>query len=78
MLKRRGTQVIGFMRSTNKLHREDTLAEAWRRCRANGGVAGVDGVSFEKIETYGVSRWLGELAQELGEGFWEQWNRKPV
>ncbi len=28
----------------------DVLAEGWRKCRANGGVAGVDGVRFEDIE----------------------------
>ena len=63
--KAKGNPSYRFYALYDKLCRADVLAEAWRRCLANGGVAGVDGVSFEKIEAYGVSRWLGELAQEL-------------
>ena len=33
--------------------------------RSNRGVPGVDGQTFGKIESYGVERWLGELADEL-------------
>ena len=49
----------------DKVYREDVLQEAWRRCRANGGNAGVDGVRFEDIETEGVETWLGNLQKEL-------------
>ena len=49
----------------DKVHREDVLDYAYRRCRANGGAAGVDGERFEDIETYGVERWLSERADEL-------------
>src|SRR5438067_2818407 len=49
----------------DKVYREDVLAYAYQRCKANGGSAGVDGQSFEDIEAYGVERWLGELAGEL-------------
>lgn len=49
----------------DKLYRADVLAQAYRHCRANGGVPGVDGQQFEDIEAYGVEGWLGELAQEL-------------
>jgi RNA-directed DNA polymerase len=41
------------------------LAFAYQCCKANGGAAGVDGQSFEDIETYGVERRRDELAQEL-------------
>ncbi len=30
--------------------------------RANKGAPGVDGQEFAEVETYGVERWLGELA----------------
>src|SRR6516165_3527471 len=49
----------------DKVYREDVLAFAYQCCKANGGAAGVDDQSFAEIETYGVERWLGELAREL-------------
>lgn len=49
----------------DKVYRDDVLAWAYRRCKANGGAAGVDGQTFADIEAYGVERWLSELAQEL-------------
>lgn len=49
----------------DKVWREDILREAWRRCRRNGGAAGVDGVRFADIEAQGVEAWLGNLQQEL-------------
>jgi RNA-directed DNA polymerase len=51
----------------DKVYRTDVLTEAYRRCRANRGAAGVDRQRFEDIEKYGVERWLGELAQDLRE-----------
>ena len=52
----------------DKVYRWDVLAVAYTRCRENGGAAGVDGQTFEDIETYGAPRWLGELAEELRSG----------
>jgi group II intron reverse transcriptase/maturase len=49
----------------DKLYRGDVLQAAWEQCRANDGVPGVDGQTFEAIEQYGVERWLGELTEEL-------------
>ena len=49
----------------DKVYRKDVLAFAYTCCKANGGAAGVDGQKFEDIESYGVERWLDELAQEL-------------
>lgn len=49
----------------DKICRNDVLAEAYRRCRKNRGVAGVDGMTFAQIEAQGLSAWLGNLTQEL-------------
>jgi group II intron reverse transcriptase/maturase len=49
----------------DKIYRADILQFAYRCCRQNGGAAGVDGQKFEDIESYGIERWLGELAEEL-------------
>ena len=49
----------------DKVYRADILAFAWQRCCENGGVAGVDGQTFEDIAKYGVDRWLDELTQAL-------------
>ena len=54
-----------FYQLYDKVYREDILAWAYVRCRQNGGAAGVDGQSFEDIETSGRAQWLSELAQEL-------------
>ncbi len=49
----------------DKISREDILAHAYAQCRSNKGAPAVDGQHFEDIETYGVQRWLGELALAL-------------
>jgi group II intron reverse transcriptase/maturase len=49
----------------DKVYRKDILAHAYYRCRANRGVAGVDGQSFEDIEAAEPERWLDALAEEL-------------
>jgi RNA-directed DNA polymerase len=52
----------------DKVFRADVLRHAFDRCKSNGGSAGVDGQTFESIESSGVDRWLGELAGELKAG----------
>jgi RNA-directed DNA polymerase len=54
-----------FHQLYDKIYREDILAFAYLRCKANAGAAGVDGQSFEMIEDYGRDRWLGELTERL-------------
>ena len=52
----------------DRVYRDDVLVEAWRRVRANRGAAGVDRVTLEAVEGYGVERMLGELARDLRAG----------
>ena len=54
-----------FHQLYDKVWREDFLEFAYRKCKANGGAAGVDRQSFEDIEARGREKWLGELAREL-------------
>ncbi len=49
----------------DKVYRRDVIEFAYRRCRHNGGSAGVDGENFEDIEAYGLERWLEERTEEL-------------
>ena len=49
----------------DKISREDILTHAFARCRSNKGAPGIDGQDFADVETYGVERWLGELALAL-------------
>jgi RNA-directed DNA polymerase len=51
----------------DKIYREDILAYAYAQCCSNKGAPGVDGQDFPDVETYGVQRWLGELALALRE-----------
>jgi len=52
----------------DRIHRSDVLWEAWRRVRANRGAAGVDGLTLEAVEAYGVHRMLDELQDRLRAG----------
>ncbi|MBI3899915.1 MAG: group II intron reverse transcriptase/maturase, partial [Gammaproteobacteria bacterium] len=50
----------------DKIHRADILSHAYHFVRANKGSAGVDGVTFEAIETgEGVTALLAELQEAL-------------
>jgi RNA-directed DNA polymerase len=65
--KAKGSPSFRFYALYDKVYRADVVEEAYERCRENGGAAGIDGQKFEDIEEYGVQKWLGELAQELGD-----------
>jgi RNA-directed DNA polymerase len=41
------------------------VKEAWKRVKANGGIAGVDGVTIEEIEAKGAEEFLSGLTEEL-------------
>jgi RNA-directed DNA polymerase len=49
----------------DKIYREDILAHAYKRVRANNGAPGVDGQSFGEIESRGLEAWLTGIRQEL-------------
>jgi group II intron reverse transcriptase/maturase len=63
--KAKGSPTYRFYALYDKVYRGDVLTFAYRCCKANGGAAGVDGQEFADIESYGLERWLGELAEEL-------------
>jgi group II intron reverse transcriptase/maturase len=52
----------------DRIFRSDVLEEAWRRVKRNKGAAGVDGITLEAVEEYGVERLLNELQDELRAG----------
>jgi group II intron reverse transcriptase/maturase len=49
----------------DKIYRTDVLTAAFWQCRKNKGSHGVDGETFEDIETYGIKTWIGKLQEEL-------------
>lgn len=49
----------------DKICRMDVIEHAYACCRANKGAAGIDGLTFDGVESYGRERWLRELAQQL-------------
>ena len=52
----------------DQICRGDVLWMAWDRVRANRGAAGVDKMTLEAVEDYGVARMLEELAVDLRAG----------
>ena len=50
-----------FHQLYDKVYRADILRHAWELSRRNGGAPGVDGVSFEAIESAGLEEWLARL-----------------
>ncbi len=49
----------------DKVYRRDILLEAYRRCKANRGAPGVDGVRFQDIERAGVEAFVAEISESL-------------
>src|SRR3984885_2100738 len=49
----------------DKVWRADILHHAYRLANANDGAPGVDGVTFEQIDTTGLENWLTRLGEEL-------------
>jgi RNA-directed DNA polymerase len=49
----------------DKICRDDTLRHAYDVARSNKGAPGVDGVTFEMIETQGLETWLSGIRADL-------------
>ena len=54
----------------DKVLRRDVMHRAWVQVRRNDGAAGIDRITLEAVEQYGVSRLLDELVADLKDGKW--------
>jgi len=63
--KAKGSPKYRFYALYDKVSRKDVLWTAYQQCRSNKGKPGVDEQTFEDIEQYGATKWLGELEEEL-------------
>lgn len=60
-----------FYQLYDKVYREDVLLRAWVLAKANQGAPGVDGESFDDIESRGLKEWLTGLGKELHDKTYE-------
>ena len=72
--KAKGAPKYRFYTLYDKVCRKDVLWMAWRRCRTNGGEAGIDGETFEDIEAYGVAKFNEECRRSAFE-YIRDWGR---
>jgi retron-type reverse transcriptase len=54
----------------DKVLRRDVMWRAWVQVRRNDGAAGIDRVTLDAVEEYGVVRLLDELITDLRDGRW--------
>ena len=64
-LKAKAEPDFRFYLLYDKIYRDDILGHAYRLAKANGGIAGVDGVTFEQIESEGREGWLSGIREQL-------------
>jgi RNA-directed DNA polymerase len=54
----------------DKVYRRDVLERAWELVRRNRGAAGIDRLTIQQVELFGVDRLLDKLADTLKQGSW--------
>jgi hypothetical protein len=74
-LKAKAEPEYRFYLLYDKIYREDILEHAYRLAKTKGGAPGVDGVSFEGIESEGREKWLAGIREELHE---KRYKAQPV
>ena len=60
-----GEKGLCFHALYDRIFRLDILWQAWKEVRANKGSAGIDGITFEMIEEYGVEEYLLDIQEDL-------------
>jgi RNA-directed DNA polymerase len=63
--KAKGEPAYRFYLLYDKIYREDILDHAYELAKNNQGASGVDGETFEQIESQGRGRWLAGIGDEL-------------
>jgi RNA-directed DNA polymerase len=64
-LKAKAEPKYRFYLLYDKIYREDVLGHAYVLAKANKGAPGVDGQTFEKIESQGLAEWLAGIRKDL-------------
>ena len=64
-LKAKAEPDFRFYLLYDKIYRADVVLHAYRLAKANGGSAGVDGMTFKHVESEGVDEWLSGIREEL-------------